>query len=172
MSLLKNIDVKHKNNPDEIIKILTNRSSIFSDMIKIHEEGLSNPIKHKVDKILLIDDDPILNFLVGKILQKVFPHVDLQYFSEANEALTHLTQMGTNVPQIILVDINMPDLNGWETLDFLKKLNLTSKIVMFTSSIDPSDIEKADQYDIIWDYVIKPIDEEKLRKLIQRAENE
>lgn len=68
------------------------------------------------------------------------------------------------LPDVILLDLNMPILDGWQFLDEFILLPLKKDISIFivTSSIDPSDIEMAKKYDMVKSYIMKPITAKKL----------
>jgi CheY-like chemotaxis protein len=64
-------------------------------------------------------------------------------------------------PDIIFLDINMPDMDGWDFLAHFKNFPIDArtkcKVVMLTSSIDIFDIRKARVYKEVIDYIIKPL---------------
>src|SRR5262249_55804313 len=93
---------------------------------------------------LVIDDDKFNNLLCTTIIQSVSPSVDIKTFSDPNIGLRHIqAQYGSREANdvILLLDINMPTLLGWEVLDEFKNLSDVTrdhvKTFMLTSSIDP-----------------------------------
>jgi CheY-like chemotaxis protein len=94
----------------------------------------------------------------------------LQSFSNAKIALELLQKNAADhheLPDCILLDLNMPQMSGWEFLDALKQLNLQKNIFVFimTSSLESTDIEKAKKYSSVKDYIEKPISIEKLEAI-------
>ena len=68
------------------------------------------------------------------------------------------------LPDAILLDLNMPVMDGWQFLDEFISLPITKEIHIFimTSSIDPADIEMAGKYKVVKEYIMKPITTQKL----------
>jgi CheY-like chemotaxis protein len=126
--------------------------------------------------VMLIDDDAVTNMINTKIIKLNF-NFQVHVYTNAQMALTDLQQwsdtMPEKLPTVILLDINMPIMDGWEFLEkYLTLPNIVqekSTIVMHTSSIDLEDIEKAKGYEVVSDFVSKPLTPEKLRKLIQAS---
>jgi len=116
--------------------------------------------------IILIDDDEINNFINRKLLTRYDPELDISEFIVAREALAHLKNGTRHLPDIILLDINMPEMNGWEFIMEFSKLNLSSKVVMLTSSIDERDEEKALTFPEIKGYFTKPLDNDKIQEIL------
>ena len=79
-------------------------------------------------------------------------------------------------PSLILLDINMPAMNGFEFLEAYQSLLTTQDIypsptvIMFTSSDEENDKEKAMRFPFVKDYLIKPLSPEKVNKLVQKIE--
>lgn len=110
--------------------------------------------------ILIVDDEEIIIKLVRHLILKSQLHEDPKGFLSGMEALNYLSSLNQNpVPQIVLLDINMPDLDGWDFLDLLVKSNFSEHVyvVIITSSINKSDKIKAEQYDIVAGYIEKPV---------------
>ena len=128
-----------------------------------------------IKDIFLIDDDALVNFLNQEIIKDSHPDKKVRSFESATEALEVIKEMlntsYSKLPQIILLDINMPVMDGWEFLDIFDQLpeNKTKdcKIIMHTSSIDPRDIEKAKTYKAVVDYMTKPLNLQSLSKIFQ-----
>ena len=78
----------------------------------------------------------------------------------------------TNIvlPQLIFLDLNMPIMNGWEFLDVFSQENYKStffdtKVIILSSTIDPSDYQKAKGYQMVSHFLSKPITVEMLENL-------
>jgi CheY-like chemotaxis protein len=126
----------------------------------------------KLLKTSIVDDDRIYIFGLSKLIEMNDFCQELQVFNNGKEALDNFLQdieAGNELPEVILLDINMPVMDGWEFLDeYVKvkhKIKNKVKIYMVSSSVNLSDIDKAKTYDDIVDYVIKPIKSSDLQKI-------
>ena len=72
----------------------------------------------KKKKILLVDDDSIYLFVAQRTIKLQFPDTEITVCKNGKEALQQLNE---GVPDVMLLDINMPILNGWEVLEHLNK---------------------------------------------------
>jgi CheY-like chemotaxis protein len=128
-----------------------------------------------INDIFLIDDDGLVNFLNQEIIKDAYPDKNVQSFESATEAIETLKKLAytpdSSLPQLILLDINMPVMDGWEFLDAFVQLpsNVVNdcKVVMHTSSIDPRDVEKAKTFSSVTDYITKPLTLQDLSKILQ-----
>ena len=124
-------------------------------------------------KVMLLDDDEVNNFICSSIIQKCIPESRVISFLNGKQGLDYLESLlgknDYNLPDLIFVDINMPVMNGWEFLDRYKKIanRFNKKIVlmMLTASISDNDVQKARTYDIVDDYISKPLKQEELLKV-------
>jgi CheY-like chemotaxis protein len=115
--------------------------------------------------ILLIDDDPINNIVNNKLLKKFNPSLEIVEFLSARKALQYLLDNGSSLPNIILLDINMPEMNGWEFLKVYQPLNLYCKLFLLTSSIAHEDIKQSKEYPVVQGFLTKPLEDDKIRKI-------
>lgn len=128
----------------------------------------------KVELACIIDDDKIYVNLVKKIIEIKKLSEDLLIYKNGKEALDYFKNSLENIssdkiPDIIFLDLNMPVMDGWEFLNqFVKiKNSFTKKISLYvvSSSIDPSDLERAKSFNLVTDYLIKPIELKKFEKI-------
>lgn len=126
----------------------------------------------KVDLVYIIDDDEIIIYLTDKLIKKSDFCERVETFTDAASALARLQfslQTGENIPEIILFDLNMPGMSGWDFIDEFKKINFEKAIptFIFTSSIDPNDKQRSFQYPEILDFITKPLTKQKLDKILR-----
>lgn len=128
-----------------------------------------------IDAVCVVDDDLVYQFTTKKLIQntklvdKILVFPDGEKAIEFFQSLEERAFEGT--PNIVLLDINMPIMDGW---DFLKayvlvkpKLPKKVTIYMVSSSIHGVDIEKAKQISDVTDYIVKPVTKDKLVEIFQ-----
>ena len=119
-------------------------------------------------KILLIDDDEINNFTVEAVLDKVDFIRSYEIKESGWDALDYLKncEENDNFPDLIFVDINMPEMDGHEFIERYEAIfwsnHPTTKISMLSSSVSESDRKKSMAYSSVSDYAFKPLTKEKL----------
>lgn len=116
----------------------------------------------KVKLACIIDDDPIFVFGIKKMMELTEFCDNFLICCNGKEALDKLTSIiaeGENIPEVILLDLNMPVMDGWEFLEEFTKVDSPKQIVIYivTSSIDTVDLERAKEFNIVSNYVVKPI---------------
>lgn len=118
-------------------------------------------------KVLLVDDEVISNFLHTSMLQQIGYTDEIDTALNGKEAIQMVSD-ATTLPDIILLDINMPIMNGFEFLEELQKLRLNSEkdihISIISSSSHPVDLERAKKFGIT-NYLVKPITEDDMRSV-------
>jgi CheY-like chemotaxis protein len=125
--------------------------------------------------LTIVDDDDIFVFLTTKIIEQTNLVDLIKVFGNGLDAINFLKENKNNVdalPDIILLDLSMPIMNGWQFLEEYNKLNPTigKKITIYicSSSISPDDITRAKTISEVSDYIIKPITKDKLIDLIKK----
>lgn len=113
--------------------------------------------------ILLIDDDPLNNLINRKLIARFLPEVEVTEDVDAREALDRIKNDFT--PDLILLDINMPGMNGWDFLDHFQKMGKEITVYILTSSIDSADYRKAESYKQVKKYIEKPLNSQKITNL-------
>lgn len=119
-------------------------------------------------KILLVDDDSIANFLIEKIVESTGLASNIYKALNGKEALRFFDGNSLK-PEIVLLDLNMPIMNGFEFLQAFNLLKFQDKenvlIILVTSSSNPSDMTKARDLGIKY-YLTKPISADTIKSII------
>ena len=128
----------------------------------------------KVDIACVIDDDDIYTFTIKKIIDNSQLAEKTLFFPNGKLALDFFTEylhQTTHLPDLILLDINMPVLDGWQFMDEFIKLSplINKRIVVYivSSSIDRADFNRAKGYEQISDFIVKPVSSATFRKMVE-----
>ncbi|MFC5683734.1 response regulator [Flavobacterium sp. MAHUQ-51] len=123
-------------------------------------------------KIWIIDDDPIYQIIMKKVVIKSDLFTNIQSYNNGKEAIESLKKnISSNepFPDIILLDIEMPVLDGWGFMDEIahlkEQINSKLNIYISSSSIAIEDRERAKNNPNILGYMCKPISLEDLKKI-------
>jgi CheY-like chemotaxis protein len=124
---------------------------------------------NKVKTLGIVDDDTIYTFLIKKTIEETNLVDMVKIFDNGLKALNFLKNNADNpdsLPEIILLDLSMPVLDGWgfleEYIPLSPKLGRKITIYVVSSSISPYDVAKAKSISSVTDFIIKPISKEKL----------
>jgi len=120
---------------------------------------MANP---PIERVCIIDDDPILIFATKRILQNArLGDTVLVYNNgkEAYEGLCALRSAGEPLPELILLDLNMPIWDGWQFLDEFTQTPFWRETTIFvvTSSNHPDDRLRAEAYPAVRRFLLKPL---------------
>ena len=126
--------------------------------------------------IWVIDDDPIYQIIINKLIKKSDFFSTANSFKNGKEAIDFLQNTikknRLSPPDIILLDINMPIMDGWEFLEELEilKPGIEKKIIIYivSSSIAVEDKNKSKKYSNVLGYISKPISIDDLIQLIPK----
>ena len=137
-------------------------------------------MKPTINCILLIDDDEATNFLSNIILEESELSNHIKTKQTAKAALSYLAESidasdgngALPYPDLILLDINMPAMDGWEFIERFRELNSKAAkkpaIVMLTTSINPDDKVRALNMPEISSFENKPLTAEMVTSIIER----
>ena len=110
-------------------------------------------------KVMVVEDDESFQFLCEMVFRRSGRDVTLIQAFDGVEAMEKLEQMD-ELPDLILLDINMPRMNGHEFLDAYSKRNPQQipVVAMLTSSDQQRDRQNAMSYPFVKDYILKPLE--------------
>lgn len=126
--------------------------------------------------ILLVDDDQTTNFLNQSLLRRLAVTDHILVARDGQEALSLLAQhcqppTSLHCPGLILLDVNMPGMNGIQFLETYQQLSLAEQktivIVMLTTSLHPHDVQRVQQLNMVAGFVSKPLTAEKVAAILQ-----
>jgi CheY-like chemotaxis protein len=114
-------------------------------------------------KVLVVDDDPLIHVIFKKVAAKSGISLEIDGSLQPKNGLEKLSQFK---PDILLLDINMPQMSGWDFLEAMKSDSSGCDVYMYSSSIDPSDKNRALSFPQVKEFIVKPITADKLAQLI------
>ncbi|WP_051360018.1 response regulator [Adhaeribacter aquaticus] len=130
-----------------------------------------------IDRVLIIDDDEVTSILCEFIMERyefvrevIMLKNGLEGIEYFEGFLEEAGQYGLEpAPALIFLDLNMPVMNGWDFLDeYCEKYQPilpNTKIVILSSTIDLEDLERAMEYEVVVDFLNKPLNDASISKL-------
>ena len=123
--------------------------------------------------VCIIDDDHIFIYGVKRLIDETSFCDELMVYQSGFDALEELKDRLKNkleLPGIIFLDLNMPMMTGWEFLDEYLQLETKgpsqTRVYIVSSSVDPQDLLKINDYKQVRNYILKPVTAEDLEKII------
>jgi len=128
-----------------------------------------------INCVMLIDDHQPTNILHRIAIENTGFVENIIIYKKAYNALNYLKNSAKKdyiLPSIIFLDINMPGMNGWEFLQAYKQLDDSKRshtlLLMLSTSTHPDDLSKAEEEEIVQDYIYKPLDEKLMAEVVQK----
>lgn len=125
---------------------------------------------NKINLVLLVDDDEISNFVTKKHIDKsnLVDHLEIRI--NGQEAADYLNNCKDTYPDLVLLDINMPLMNGFELLEYYEQSNYSgkTKFAILTTSTHQIDKEAALKFKDVVGYIEKPLNVNKLEQVIHK----
>ncbi len=127
----------------------------------------------KFNNVFVVDDDKVHHFIIKKLLEKNNIQVNPCFFENGQDALSDIKaklNQSENLPDLILLDINMPVLDGWQFLEEFNELKkkILKEIVIYvvSSSEDYFNADKLEQFkNLIAEYHVKPMTNEVIKTI-------
>lgn len=117
----------------------------------------------KDQTIVFVDDDKVQHMINKRILLKVNEKLKLVFFENPYKALDWLEEYKADV---VLLDINMPEMDGWYFLKLMEEKGIKIDVKMLTSSLDPDDLQKSKAYKQVSGFLIKPLKDENIAEFL------
>jgi CheY-like chemotaxis protein len=119
--------------------------------------------------VVIVDDDPMISLMHRTVIKKGELSSDIKNFTNGKEALDFLVSQQEGYSYLLLLDLNMPVMNGWEFLDELNKLDLGKNVLVaiVSSTVDKSSVVRATDYPQVVDFLSKPFTKNNLNDLIR-----
>ena len=121
--------------------------------------------------ISVIDDDPQFQYITKRMIDKVLENHQILQFNDGAQAIEFIggnLSIPSKLPQLIFLDINMPNVSGWQ---FVEQLSLIADksyhpvIYMVSSSTDMEDMDRAATYKKLKGYLVKPLTIPELKRV-------
>ncbi|MFM7902265.1 MAG: response regulator [Bacteroidota bacterium] len=127
-------------------------------------------------KILIIDDDEIFEFITRELIAEFYPEIEVVSHLSSTEGLQYLKDSmasSSTKPDILFLDIRMPEMDGFELLDELaQSFNISDlapmRIFMLTSSLDANDNRKSIENPFVSGFISKPLETELLKEIFEQ----
>jgi len=131
---------------------------------------------HRVETIYIVDDDDFYQYAIKRKILKRKLSANINTFKNGKEAFKYLCEVvgrGEPLPDVILLDLNMPVMDGWDFLREYSQISpqVTSHILLYvvSSSILSADITRAKSMDAVTDYIVKPMNDQQLDEILIKA---
>lgn len=129
---------------------------------------------HFLSSVLLIDDSDVDRYITSMVIKKTKSDIAVKEFELAENALAFLSDPETpksELPDLIFLDIRMPEMDGFEFLEIFGTLpdsiKNTIQIIMHSSSISPEDLERASNCRYVKNYISKTLNSEVFLNIVQ-----
>lgn len=114
-------------------------------------------------KLIAVDDQPITHFITRKLSEINRFEGAIEYYTNPVLAIEKVLY---EEDLVILLDLNMPEMNGWEFIENLEKRNIHHEIIILTSSTSEYDKLKAEKYNSVVNLITKPLNKDKFLRII------
>ncbi len=129
-----------------------------------------------LESICIIDDDHIFVYGVKRLINEVELSDNLLVYENPVDALEEIQAMASEekpLPKVIFLDLNMPMMTGWEFLDEYIKIDHKDThrtwVYIMSSSVNPKDLMRINNYSIVKNYILKPVTAEDLENILEEV---
>lgn len=151
---------------DAITRLLTDVTSGSEQNLNFLKSLSAKP---EIQRIMLVDDDEIQLLLNKQLLLDYNNTLKIDSYARPKQALEALRQNPEKKPDVILLDINMPQITGFQFLEKLSELSVKALVFILTSSINPKDVERAKNWECVLGFLEKPLNKTKMTTIFSKA---
>jgi two-component system, chemotaxis family, chemotaxis protein CheY len=130
----------------------------------------------KIKHVCIVDDDDLFQFVMRQHLERLEMVEHIHKFSDGEQALNYIKaniQDADSLPELILLDVNMPYMDGWQFMREFVKLTLPAdkkiRIYILSSSTHESDLQKAKEFPVLAGYLVKPVNKQMIQQILQES---
>lgn len=173
MAMAHEMEAKDKNQSyidehfDELMQELNKMINVLRKCI------VSKPIEIKDDSkkdkaVLVVDDSAVIRTFISKLLNDQF---EIVLAKDGKEAIDFINATVKGKIKVVLLDLNMPNVNGFDVLDYFRDNNLFDiyPVSIISGINDKETIDKAFKYPIV-DMLLKPFTEADVRRIVERTD--
>lgn len=128
---------------------------------------------NKIKNVCVVDDDELFQFVMRQHFERLELVEKIHKFTDGEQALNYIKQNlnePDNLPDLILLDVNMPYMDGWQFMREYMKLQLPEgkhiKVYVLTSSTHESDLQRAKEFPSLAGYLVKPIGKNIIKEIL------
>lgn len=158
---------------EELLLQMKNQAMNLDDALHTLNTLLSNkdkltPVIPKlsdceINNVIMLDDEIMTHMVTKRLVAEINSDISLFSFTDGFETLEYLQTFPTD---LILLDLNMPKMNGWQFLDILTARNINTPTIIISSSIDINDVNRSFEYHQVKGFINKPVTKDDLKRIL------
>jgi CheY-like chemotaxis protein len=125
-------------------------------------------------KVILVDDDDVINLVHAEVIKRIIPDVQLRVFKSGGQLIHHLITESDVHFDMMFLDIRMPEMDGFEVLEKLGELDQSlfngTHIYVLSSTLDERDLQRAKDNPLVTAFISKPLSFDTISNILSGAD--